>query len=386
MSEIAVCSLRKEFKRMMPRDAARVVAVDGIDLRIEKGEIYGFLGPNGAGKTTTIKMILGLIRPTSGTIEIRGGIRTHDGRYRLGAVMEGNRNIYYRMTVAENLWYFGLLRGIKPAGIKGRTTELLEFLDIADKRDSTAQTLSRGMQQKLAVACALVHNPDILLLDEPTLGLDVSTARAIQAKLLELSHKQGKAVLLTTHQMDLAQAVSDKVGIINKGKIVAEDTVERLTGLFRRLSYVFDVPIMYAQSVKLALSKFEHSVIDDRKLGKLTVTVHIADVRDIFALMRALEANGIVPENLTECVPNLEDVFVSFTTAKSSVESVVTGGDTNGSHYLSRQPNTSRIRTPLLVGHPLSCRLPDGRGKPLLAFHRRVLWRSGQFRNITRWT
>ncbi len=317
VSEIAVRSLRKEFRRMFPRNSARVVAVDGIDLRVEKGEIYGFLGPNGAGKTTTIKLILGLIRPTSGSIEISGGIRSNDGRYRLGAVMEGNRNIYYRLTVAENLWYFGLLRGMKPADIKGRTAELLGFLDIADKRDATAQTLSRGMQQKLAVACALVHDPEILLLDEPTLGLDVSTARAIQVKLLELAHKQGKAVLLTTHQMDLAQVVSDKVGIINKGKIVAEDTVERLTGLFKRLSYSFDISIVLSERLKLALAKFEHSIIDDKKLGKLSVTVQLGDARDVFALMRSLELNGIVPENLTECVPNLEDVFVSFTADKS---------------------------------------------------------------------
>lgn len=338
MPEIVVSALRKEFKRMFPRNAARIVAVDGIDLRVGKGEIYGFLGPNGAGKTTTIKMILGLIHPTSGTIDISGGIRSNDGRYRLGAVMEGNRNIYYRMTVAENLWYFGLLRGMKPADIKGRTTELLEFLDIAEKRDATAQTLSRGMQQKLAVACALVHNPDILLLDEPTLGLDVSTARAIQAKLLELAHKQGKAVLLTTHQMDLAQTVSDRVGIIDKGKIVAEDTVERLTGLFRRLSYSFDIPTLESERLKLALSRFEHSFIDDKKLGKISVTVQLANARDVFALMRTLEANGIVPENLTECVPNLEDVFVSFTADKSKATGATggvseiggTGGGVNG--------------------------------------------------------
>ena len=336
--EIVTRELRKEFRRVTARagtrvaarDAARgagaVIAVDRVDIAVARGEIYGFLGPNGAGKTTTIKMILGLITPSAGAVEIPNGIRTRDGRLRLGAVLEGNRNIYYRMTAVENLWYFGLLRGMKPADVRRRTDELLAFLELTDKRNAPSQTLSRGMQQKLAIACALIHDPDILLLDEPTLGLDVATARAIQTKLTELAHMRGKTILLTTHQMDLAQAVSDRVGIINRGRIVAEDTVERLTGLFRRLSYSFEVATADVERTKIALAKFEYSESPAHRPGKSLFTVQVAEKRGVFALMRALEANGVIPEALAESIPRLEDVFVSFTTDADAGGDSTTGG------------------------------------------------------------
>jgi len=311
--EIATHNLAKKFRRIFPLGASPVVAVDGVDLRIERGEIYGFLGPNGAGKTTTIKMMLGLVRPSAGSVEIPGGIRARDGRYRLGAVLEGNRNIYFRLTVAENLRYFGMLRGMKPSEIGRRTDELLSFFNLDEKRHATAQTLSRGMQQKLAFAAATIHDPEILLLDEPTLGLDVATARAIQVKLRELAHKHGKAILLTTHQMDLAQAVSDRVGIVNKGKLVAEDTVDGLMGLFKRMAYTFETRTSDIERVGLALSGFEHTISESRRPGQAFITVQLQDSKDVFRLTRALEAQGVIPERLSESVPNLEDVFISFT-------------------------------------------------------------------------
>jgi ABC-2 type transport system ATP-binding protein len=349
--EIVTRELRKVFRRVTARagtrDAARVargapavIAVDRVDIAVARGEIYGFLGPNGAGKTTTIKMILGLITPSAGRVEIPNGLRTRDGRLRLGAVLEGNRNIYYRMTAVENLWYYGILRGMKPVDVRKRTEELLTFLDLTDKRNAPSQTLSRGMQQKLAIACALVHDPEILLLDEPTLGLDVATARAIQVKLTELAHRQGKTILLTTHQMDLAQAVSDRVGIINKGRIVAEDTVERLTGLFKRLSYSFEVPTGDIERAKIALVKFEYTAIDARRPGKSLFTVQVAEKRGVFALMRALEANGVVPESLAESIPKLEDVFISFTTGERIGDSA--GGNARKDARSDSKANAAR--------------------------------------------
>ncbi len=331
VSEVIVESLRKEYRHAFARSKPPVVAVDRVDLTLERGEILGFLGPNGAGKTTTIKMMLGLVRQTSGKIEYKGGLRGQEGVYRVGAVLEGSRNIYYRLTVFENLVYFAALRGFPPSPAKKRIGELLEFFDLTEKRNSAAQTLSRGMQQKLAFAVAMVHDPDILLLDEPTLGLDVSTARAIQGMLIELAHKRGKAILLTTHQMDLAQSVSDRVMIISKGKIIAEDTVENLTGILGRKTIEFETGAFEATKAAAALSGFEFSETVSKRKAKTSFEVKLGDGKDVFRLMRALEAAGVVPERLAERVPSLEEVFISVTTdtekaRASGVASSLEGG------------------------------------------------------------
>lgn len=174
MALLEVENLRKTFRS----GSGDVEAVRGISLKIEEGIVLGFLGPNGAGKTTTIKMIAGLVRPDSGSIRV-AGLNPHDGPEALrhiGAVLEGNRNIYWRLTPLENLEYFGVLKGMaaKVARAKGR--EILERFGLAEKMKSPVQELSRGMQQKIAIAVALVHEPSLLLLDEPTLGLDVEAA------------------------------------------------------------------------------------------------------------------------------------------------------------------------------------------------------------------
>jgi ABC-2 type transport system ATP-binding protein len=315
VNEVAVKGLRKEYKHAFARSKPPVVAVDRVDLTLEKGEILGFLGPNGAGKTTTIKMMLGLVRQTAGTVDYIGGLRTPNGAYRVGAVLEGSRNIYYRLTVFENLIYFAVLRGMQPGAAKKRIGELLEFFDLTGKRNSAAQTLSRGMQQKLAFAVAMVHNPDILLLDEPTLGLDVTTARAIQGMLTELAHKRGKTILLTTHQMDLAQAVSDRVMIISKGRIIAEDTVENLTGILGRKTIEFETDAFESIKVAAALAGFEYAETVSKRKAKTGFEVKLGEGRDVFRLMRALEAAGVVPERFNERVPSLEEVFISVTTS-----------------------------------------------------------------------
>ena len=311
--EVITYELRKEFRRVFPAGGEPTVAVERLDIKIERGEIYGFLGPNGAGKTTTIKMILGLVRPSAGRVEIPGGIRRPDGKMRIGAVLEGSRNIYFRLSVRENLWYFGHLRGMKPGEIRSRTDGLLARYELSEKADKTAQTLSRGMQQKLAIAASLIHDPDILLLDEPTLGLDVKSARDIQVQMLDLAHREGKAILLTTHQMDLAQAVSDRVGIIDKGRLVAEDTVEGLMGIFKRQDYRVEIDLAYLQQAELALQGFEFEKKESKRPGKAGFLVHLQSREDIFRLTRALEGQGVVPDEFSLVVPNLEDVFLSYT-------------------------------------------------------------------------
>lgn len=200
-----------------------VRAVVDVSLTLAAGEILAFLGPNGAGKTTTIKMIAGLIQPDAGTVCILGrDPHTDPGALaQVGAVLEGNRNLYWRLTPLQNLEYFGVLRGLPPRTARQRGLELLETFGLWEKRDVAVQTLSRGMQQKVAIAVALLHQPALLLLDEPTLGLDVEAAQAVKSLIRQIA-ASGRAILLTTHQLDIAEALSDQVAVIRQGVIIAQ--------------------------------------------------------------------------------------------------------------------------------------------------------------------
>lgn len=200
-----------------------VRAVVDVSLTLAAGEILAFLGPNGAGKTTTIKMIAGLIQPDAGTVCILGrDPHTDPGALaQVGAVLEGNRNLYWRLTPLQNLEYFGVLRGLSPRTARQRGLELLETFGLQEKQDVAVQTLSRGMQQKVAIAVALLHQPALLLLDEPTLGLDVEAAQAVKSLIRQIA-ASGRAILLTTHQLDIAEALSDQVAVIRQGVIIAQ--------------------------------------------------------------------------------------------------------------------------------------------------------------------
>lgn len=200
-----------------------VRAVVDVSLTLAAGEILAFLGPNGAGKTTTIKMIAGLIQPDAGTVCVLGrDPHTDPGALaQVGAVLEGNRNLYWRMTPLQNLEYFGVLRGLSPRTARQRGLELLETFGLQEKQDVAVQTLSRGMQQKVAIAVALLHQPALLLLDEPTLGLDVESAQAVKSLIRQIA-ASGRAILLTTHQLDIAEALSDQVAVIRQGVIIAQ--------------------------------------------------------------------------------------------------------------------------------------------------------------------
>lgn len=205
-------------------------AVQDVTFSIARGEVLAFLGPNGAGKTTTIKMSAGLIRPDAGKVRI-GGIdlwQHHDPAVQqMGAVLEGSRNLYWRMTVMENLLYWGAMRGITGKAAKSRAQELLDRVGLGDRARSQVQSLSRGMQQKASLCQALMTSPQVLLLDEPTLGLDYEAAASIKSLVRELA-QQGTAILLTTHQLDIAQELSDRIAIIRQGQLVLQGTTSEV--------------------------------------------------------------------------------------------------------------------------------------------------------------
>ncbi|MFE6646042.1 ABC transporter ATP-binding protein [Nocardioides sp. NPDC057772] len=207
------------------RGASARVAVRPTTLSVPWGQVIGLLGPNGAGKTTLIKMISALVTPTVGTARIGGwDISADRGRavLQIGAVLEGSRNVYWPLSAWENLLYFGHLKGLRGGAIKPRAEQLLRDLDLWPRRHEPVGSYSRGMQQKVAVAAALIADPPILLLDEPTLGLDVESARTFKEWIAHLARDEQKTILLTTHQLHVAQQLAGRIAVIREGEIIAD--------------------------------------------------------------------------------------------------------------------------------------------------------------------
>ena len=209
----------------LTRDYNGLRAVDGINFAIEPGEIFGFLGPNGAGKTTTIKMLTGQLRPTSGKAQVMGCDVVEDRQHlkpQIGVVFD-SQNLYERMSARDNLRFYARLYRVK----KARVEVVLAQVGMTDRARNKMKTYSNGMRQRILIARALLHEPKVLFLDEPTRGLDPNVARDIRATVTELA-QQGMTVFLTTHYMEEADQLSDRVAIIDQGRIVALDTPERL--------------------------------------------------------------------------------------------------------------------------------------------------------------
>ena len=203
-------------------------AVDGVSFEVAAGEIFGLLGPNGAGKTTTINMMVGTLRPDGGRVAINGGDPSQSRvRVNIGYAPQ-SLAIYDRLTAEENLAFFGRLYGLAGSRLKERVSWALEFSALNDRRKSIAGTFSGGMKRRLNLAAALVHDPPVLMLDEPTVGVDPQSRNMIFESIEELRRK-GKTIVYTTHYMEEAQRLCDRVAIIDHGHILALDTVAALT-------------------------------------------------------------------------------------------------------------------------------------------------------------
>ncbi|WP_287371088.1 ABC transporter ATP-binding protein [Oceanithermus sp.] len=257
-------------------------AVAGVHLQVERGEVLAFLGPNGAGKTTTIKMIAGLIRPDAGSVRVAGRDPHRDpwALRQLGAVLEGNRNVYWRLTPLENLEYFGVLKGLTAASARRRGRALLDRFELTHKQNALTQQLSRGMQQKLAIAVSLIHEPALLLLDEPTLGLDVEAAETVKQLIRELAG-EGQAIVLTTHQLDVAQQLSHRVAIIREGRIVAEDRTATLLARFSGDQYEIEVEGELGEARRARLAELGAQPLNGR-------IVYVGSPEGLWAVLEAL--------------------------------------------------------------------------------------------------
>jgi ABC-2 type transport system ATP-binding protein len=218
MTAIQTSKLTKRF--------GKFTAVDNLDLTIEEGSTYGLLGPNGSGKTTAIRMICGLLEPTSGDIKVLGKAMPSKEVLSSIGYMPQDVAIYVDNTVHENLELFGKLYGMPPDRFKTREQEMLDFVDLSGWRDSLASTLSGGMRHRLSLACALLHEPKLLILDEPTVGVDPEL-RASFWEYFEKLGKKGITVVITTHYMDEA-GHCQKVGLLRQGRLIAEGNPEEL--------------------------------------------------------------------------------------------------------------------------------------------------------------
>ncbi len=208
------------------------VAVDNVSFEVFGGEVFGFLGPNGAGKTTTIKMIVGLLQPTSGTVKVAGyDVQSQSllAKASSGYVPD-TPNLYAKLSGRELLHFVGDLYNMDRTSVARRIDELLRMFDLTSAADDTVDSYSHGMQQKASLAAALMHDPKVLVLDEPTVGLDPKSARLIKDILRQLADR-GAAVMLSTHILEIAERMCDRIGIINKGQLVAVGTMNELRQL-----------------------------------------------------------------------------------------------------------------------------------------------------------
>jgi lipooligosaccharide transport system ATP-binding protein len=210
-----------------------LIAVDGVDFDVQKGEAFGFLGPNGAGKTSTMRMIGCVSPPSSGTLQILGLDPVTDGpeiRSRLGVVPQQD-TLDFELTVPENVIIYGRYFGLRRSELRRRAAELLEFVQLTERADSRVEPLSGGLRRRLTIARSLVNEPDVLLLDEPTTGLDPQARHTVWDRLFRLKQR-GVTLILTTHYMDEAEQLCDRLVVMDKGKIAAEGSPQELIRLY----------------------------------------------------------------------------------------------------------------------------------------------------------
>jgi ABC-2 type transport system ATP-binding protein len=322
MSAIEVEKLRRVYKAsigVIRRKVKEVVAVEDISFEVNSGELFGLLGPNGAGKTTTVKMLTTLLIPTSGTARIFGKDIVKDAdeiRSRIGFIFGGERGLYWRLSGVDNLRYFATLYHVGPEATKKRISYLMELVGLSDRGKEKVEGYSRGMKQRLHIARTLLHDPEVLFLDEPTIGLDPVGARETRQVIRNLQAEK-KTILLTTHYMFEADALCERIAVINHGKIIALDTPEALKGYVQDLS-VIEVEV-YGVSPdtveRLKSFPFVDLVSVEDRDQKQALRVHSARGSEIVPdLLSALE--GIRVGRVFVHEPTLEDAYVRLVGAE----------------------------------------------------------------------
>lgn len=313
---ITVSELRKKYGTA--EDA--VVAVDGVSFEIQQGEVVAMLGPNGAGKTTIVKTILNLVTPTAGEVSVLGDDPRESPEQvyrRVSAVLEGARNCYWQLTLRDNLHFF--------AGVHGRRLDddgvsfdrLVSSLELSDRVDDPIRDYSRGMKQKAAFATALVQDPDVLFLDEPTLGLDVSARETVRSFVGELA-SEGRTIVVSSHNMEFVRAVCDRMIVIADGQIAADDDIESLIGEYAADAYRITVSGTLSERVRRDLrGRFDAESFESVTAptapsddGRERFEVTVSDEAAFYDLIGALESAGVTVADVESFDGDLERTFI----------------------------------------------------------------------------
>ena len=298
-----------EIKNLTKKFGDKVV-LNGINFDVAEGEVFGYLGPNGAGKTTTMRIILGLLNPTSGEALVMGRNLAEDdeARGRIGVVLE-NDGLYEDQTAYDNLDYYAQLYDVSKRKEKERIEELLKFVGLYDLRYEKVGAFSKGMKRKLAIARALVHDPEILFLDEPSAGLDPEAQRMVRELIVNLSKESGKTIFLNSHNLDEVQRICDRTAILHRGKIVVCDTVENLREKFSK-----PVVLITASDKRNTERAFEilsslDFVYDCEREGR-TIKLTLREEKQ--SLVKILTEKGIEIEEIRKERRNLEDIYLEI--------------------------------------------------------------------------
>lgn len=296
------------------------VAVDHVSFAVNRGEVYGWLGPNGAGKTTTIRMLLGLLKPTSGRAQVLGfdpvtqakAMHAHIG------YMSQRFTLYNDLTVRENIRFYGQAYGLNRRQLRQRRAEIVQMAGLEGREDVLTRNLSGGWKQRLALGCAIVHRPQVVLLDEPTAGVDPISRREFWELIYAMAH-QGVTILVTTHYMEEAE-LCQRVGLISKGRLVALDTPERLkqTHMRGQVLEIGSDDVGRAMRVLRAARQSGQLACEEVAVYGSQIHVVVADAAAAMKpLVAMLEENGVTVHNVEWIAPTLEDVFISAVRGES---------------------------------------------------------------------
>jgi len=317
---IEVTHLNKTFRQLTPkngpfqtvrmlfsRDYVYKQAVRDISFHIDAGEFVGYIGPNGAGKSTTIKMMCGILHPTSGTVRIAGE-SPHQSRRnvtrRLGVLFGQRTNLWWDLPVRDSFDIIAAMYSIDGAQQQSRLGELTELLELAEFMDTPVRKLSLGQRMRADIAAALLHDPEVLFLDEPTIGLDISAKRSIRGLLARLNRELGKTILLTTHDMDDIEQLCSRVIVINHGQLGFDGTTEALR---QRIGLPTVIHLTYRSLVEVAELPSPLLTLVGREDNRLSVSCNREELRPMEAL-RLLECFGPIEDVRME-EPNFEDVI-----------------------------------------------------------------------------
>ncbi|MCW4020162.1 MAG: ATP-binding cassette domain-containing protein [Candidatus Bathyarchaeota archaeon] len=311
--------LRKLFK---PVETMETIAVDDMNIEISEGELFGLLGPNGAGKTTTIRMLATVLLPTGGTATVNGYDIVKEPekvRESIGVLLMGERSVYWKLTGRENLEYFAAMYHIPSRLAKERVKFLLDLVNLSDRADDYVERYSSGMKQRLAIARALIHDPPIIFMDEPTLGLDPNSAQTLRRFIRRLCQEERKTILLTTHYMEEADQLCDRIAILNHGRIIALDKPENLKRNLREEDIVEVEVSNYDERVLADLQRIDGvNQVGCTELEPVALTgkvrIHTKDSAGILSeAIETLKRCGCRVRHVRIVEATLEDVFIART-------------------------------------------------------------------------